>query len=156
MNYHRFLLPPLPLFHEKAIIDMNINMKQRLTFLRLIVAVISMVIEQAAIWAVWRWLLPELNIYLDVWVLIVIMAAWLIIGIFLFIAGTRALTIREVKGLSSMVGMEGKAHGQLSPDGMVKIKGELWSARSEEGNIGSGEKITVTGEDGLKLIVRKT
>jgi membrane-bound serine protease (ClpP class) len=54
-----------------------------------------------------------------------------------------------------MVGMDGKAHGELAPDGMVKIKGELWSARSEEGNIRHGEKITVTGEDGLKLIVRK-
>lgn len=129
-------------------------MKKRLTQLRLVAAVISMAAEQAAIYAVCQWLLPTWNIHLELWVVIMIMALWLAMGIFLFIVGTDILNKKEVPGLSSMVGLEGKAHGKLDPNGMVKIKGELWKARAESGTIEPGEKIVVTGEDGLKLIVR--
>jgi membrane-bound serine protease (ClpP class) len=54
-----------------------------------------------------------------------------------------------------MIGTRGKAVGKLAPEGMVKIKGELWGARTEEGDIETGEDILVIGEDGLKLLVRK-
>jgi len=130
-------------------------MQKRLTLSRLVVAIISMAAEQAAIWAVWRYLLPELGITLDVWILVVIMAGWLILGVWLFIFTTRILKQQATVGLPSMVGSRGKAAGRLAPEGMVKIRGELWSARSDEGDIESGENILVTGEDGLKLLVRK-
>ncbi len=55
----------------------------------------------------------------------------------------------------SMVGMSGRAAGPLSPEGMVNIRGELWKATSVEGNIKSGEEVTVVGEEGLKLKVRR-
>ncbi len=55
-----------------------------------------------------------------------------------------------------MVGAAGKAAGNLAPEGMVKIRGELWGAISEEDEIVAGESIIVTGEKGLKLLVRKT
>ena len=130
-------------------------MKNKYTLIRLILAVISMAIEQAAIWAVWRYLLPELDINLPVWVIAVIMVAWLIIGAGLYIVGTGTLKRKELPGLSSMVGVKGKAHSRLDPRGTVKIMGELWTAASENDVIESGEKIIVTGEEGLKLIVRK-
>jgi len=38
----------------------------KLTTVRLIVAVITMIAEQVAIWALWRFLLPRLNIRLSV------------------------------------------------------------------------------------------
>jgi len=38
---------------------------------------------------------------------------------------------------------------------MVKIKGELWKATSEGGVLDTGDEITVVGQDGLRLIVRK-
>ncbi len=130
-------------------------MKKQLTLQRLIVAVITMAAEQFAVWAVWRWLLPYYNIHLALWVLIVIMGAWFIAGILIFIAGTGALNQKEVIGLSSMVGVEGEAVGKLAPEGTVKIMGELWNARSQESTIEPGESIIVTGEDGLNLIVEK-
>jgi membrane-bound serine protease (ClpP class) len=58
-------------------------------------------------------------------------------------------------GLPSMVGMRGKAASDLSPGGMVRIKGELWAATAAEGNIKAGEEVEVSGEDGLKLIVSR-
>jgi membrane-bound serine protease (ClpP class) len=131
-------------------------MKKKLICGRLTLAVISMAAEQVAIWAVWRWLLPELGVTFAVWVVVAVMAAWLVTGGFLYISGTSALKIKEYAGLATMIGMSGKAVDRLAPDGMVKIKGELWNASTEDGIIETGENITVTGEDRLKLVVRKT
>jgi membrane-bound ClpP family serine protease len=130
-------------------------MNKKLTQTRLILAIVSMALEQVAIWAVWRWVLPEFGVDLNVGVLIGIMAAWGIIGTCIFIFTTRALKKQPTAGLPSMVGTVGKAAGNLTPEGMVKIHGELWGAVSEEGNIAAGEGIIVTGENGLKLLVRK-
>lgn len=130
-------------------------MHKRLTQTRLILAIFSMALEQVAVWAVWRWLLPEFGVNLHVGVLIGIMVGWGIIGALIFIFTTHALKKQVTAGLPSMVGMVGKAVSNLNPEGMVKIHGELWSAVSQEGNISTGEQIIVTGESGLKLLVRK-
>lgn len=130
-------------------------MNKRLTLTRLALAIISMALEQAAIWLIWRWVLPEFGIKLRVAVLITIMAAWAIIGTWLFIFTTRALEKQTPAGRPSMIGTAGTVTTRLSPEGMVRIKGELWSARSTEGDIGAGEDIVVTGEERLKLMVRK-
>lgn len=130
-------------------------MNKQLTQTRLILAIVSTVLEEIAVWAVWRWLLPEFNINLHVGVLIGIMVGWGIISICIFIFTTHALKKQAPAGLPSMVGAVGKAVGNLAPGGMVKIRGELWGAISEEGNIGAGEEIIVTGENGLKLLVRR-
>jgi membrane-bound ClpP family serine protease len=130
-------------------------MFERLTLARLVIAVVSMALEQVAIWAIWRWLLPQFDIHLHVGVLVGVMVVWGVFGTWLFIFVTRALKKQSTVGLPSMVGSTGRAADNLSPDGMVKIRGELWSAVSEEGNISAGENIVVTGEDGLKLLVRK-
>ena len=130
-------------------------MNKRLTLARLVLAVISMAAEQAGIWAVLYLLLPEMGVKVHIWVIMVVMAAWFIIGIWLFIIGTRMLSKQAITGLSSMIGQKGKAAVRLAPDGMVKIKGELWSAVSPDSAIEPGENVIVTGEDGLKLHVRK-
>jgi membrane-bound serine protease (ClpP class) len=130
-------------------------MKKKLTLQRLIAAIVSMIIEQAGLYAVWRWLLPYWGVNIDAWVVILAMALWLIIGAGLFMVGTRALGKKEVKGLSSMVGMAGTAQGPLNPSGTVKIHQELWNARVTDGAIESGADVIVTGEDGLNLVVSK-
>ena len=121
----------------------------------MILAIISTSVEETGIWAIWRFLLPEYDINLPVGVLIGIMVAWAVFGTWLFIFTTNALKKQPPAGLPSMVGTVGKASGTLAPEGMVKIRGELWKAMSEEGDIADGEKIEVTGENGLKLVVRK-
>jgi membrane-bound ClpP family serine protease len=128
---------------------------KRLTLVRLIIAIISMVLEQVAIWVIWRWLLPEFGVRLSFSVLIGVMIAWGIFGTWLFIFTTSALKKQAMVGFPSMVGAKGKAAGKLAPKGMVRIRGELWGATSVEGNIEAGEDIVVVSEDGLKLLVRK-
>lgn len=127
-----------------------------LTRARLALAIISTTCEEVAIYVIWRWLLPRFDIHLSFQVLIGIMVAWAAFSIWLFIFTTRTLRKQVPVGLPSMVGSKGKVAGKLSPEGMVRIKGELWGATSAEGDIDTGEEVLVVGEDGLKLSVRKT
>jgi membrane-bound ClpP family serine protease len=130
-------------------------MDKKLTTARLVLAIVSMVIEQGAIYVIWRWLLPEFGINLSVSVLIGVMAAWAVFGIWLFLFTTHTLRKQVPVGLPSMVGTKGKVSSRLVPEGLVRIKGELWVATSPEGDIDAGENIVVVGEDGLKLLVRR-
>ena len=129
---------------------------ENMTLARLVLAVISTLIEEAAIVVIWRWLLPEFDIHLSVPVLIGVMAAWLAFSIWLFVFTTITLKKQVTVGLPSMIGSRGKAACNFTPEGMVRIKGELWSATSKEENISTGDEILVVEEDGLKLFVEKT
>ena len=122
---------------------------------RLVLAIISTFLEEGAIFVIWRWALPRFGIELPLYVLIIIMVGWLVYAVVTFIVVTRALGKKAVIGLQTMIGSKGKVARPLVPEGMVRIKGELWGATSEEGQVDIGEEVIVVGEDGLKLIVRK-
>ena len=122
---------------------------------RLIIAIVSTVLEEAALAAGVLWGLPRLGIHIPLWVLIIVMAAWGAYTITTYRMGSRALRRKPVHGLMAMLGSEGKVVSPLVPDGMVRIKGELWMAKSAGERMDAGEQVTVVGQDGLKLIVRK-
>jgi membrane-bound serine protease (ClpP class) len=130
-------------------------MGSKFTVSRLILAVISTSLEEVAIWVIWRWLLPEFDIRLPLAVLIGVMVAWATFGVWLFIFTTLTLRKQAMVGLPSMVGTVGKVASRLSPEGQVRIKGELWGATSSEGDIEVGDEVAVIKEDGLKLFVRR-
>jgi membrane-bound serine protease (ClpP class) len=69
-------------------------------------------------------------------------------------AGIRAQRGRARMGRESLVGLEGVARTDLSPDGTVHVAGEMWTARAEGGRITEGERIQVVAVDGLRLRVR--
>jgi membrane-bound ClpP family serine protease len=127
---------------------------QRLTKARLVLAVTSSILEEIAIYAIWRWLLPGMGINWPVSVLIGMLVAWAVFSVVVFTVTTSILSRQKPTGLPSMVGMKGKATSEISPEGMVKIGSELWSAKTDSGKIPVGGEIEVVGEDGLKLIVR--
>lgn len=52
------------------------------------------------------------------------------------------------------MGLEGVARTDIKDDGMVYVRGEIWSAMSDE-LIKSGEKVRVEAVSGLKLKVRR-
>ena len=130
-------------------------MNKRLTTNRLILAVITTTLEEIAIYSIWRWALPEFDIYLPVSALIGMMVGWGIFSVSLFILTSRILKKQVPAGLPSMIGTRGRVTSSLSPEGMVRIKGELWAAKSNEGNLAIGDEVEVVGEDGLKLLVDK-
>jgi membrane-bound serine protease (ClpP class) len=55
-------------------------------------------------------------------------------------------------GVEALVGKRGVAVSDLSPDGQVKIDGELWQARSGDG-IDAGREVVVRKVEGLTLEV---
>ena len=122
---------------------------------RLIIAIVSTTLEEAALAVGVLWGLPKLGIHIPLWVLIIVMVAWGTYTVITYRMGSRALRKKPVNGLTAMVGSEGKVVSPLGPEGMVRIKGELWKAKSAGGEMDTGEKVTVVGQDGLKLIVRK-
>ena len=66
-----------------------------------------------------------------------------------------ALRSRHTKvttGSAGMIGLRGKAHTPIEPEGMVFVRGELWHARSGM-KIAKGESIRVVNLDGLILEV---
>nr|3WWV_A Chain A, Stomatin operon partner protein [Pyrococcus horikoshii OT3] len=57
-------------------------------------------------------------------------------------------------GKEEMIGLIGTVVEELNPEGMIKVRGELWKARSKfNGKIEKGEKVRVVDMDGLTLIV---
>jgi membrane-bound ClpP family serine protease len=130
-------------------------MQRRLTAARLIIAIVSTSLEELAIWVIWRWLLPDFGISLPWAVLVGVMIAWAAFSIWLFIFTTLVLRKQASAALPSMVGAVGKVASRLAPEGQVRIRGELWHATSNEGDIEAGEEVVVVSERGLKLLVRK-
>jgi len=62
---------------------------------------------------------------------------------------------RPVTGGDELIGMLGKTVTELSPRGQVRMRGEIWSARTMEGSIPSGVDVEVVERRGLLLIVKR-
>ena len=122
---------------------------------RLALAVVTTLAEEAIITFIFLVLLPELGYEAPFWLLAIIMLTWLLLSIFTYRMGTRALEKKKYAGLDSMIGETGTVEKGLAPEGFVKIWGELWRARSEGGDIGSGGEVVVVSQKKTKLIVRK-
>jgi len=122
---------------------------------RLILAIFSTLLEEAALVVIVLWGLPQLGIHIPMAGLIALMAAWGALSVFIYRMGSRALRRKLIVGLPDMVGSKGKVVSPLAPEGLVRIKGELWVAKSTGRGMDTGEEVTVVGQDGLKLIVRK-
>jgi membrane-bound serine protease (ClpP class) len=122
---------------------------------RLIIAIFTTLIEEAALAAIVLWGLPLLGINLHIGVLIALMAALAAYAITTYRLGSRALKRKPVVGLPGMVGARGKAVSDLAPEGTVMIRGELWESKAEGRRINAGVKVTVVGQEGLKLVVRR-
>ena len=122
---------------------------------RLIIAIITTALEEAAIAAVGFWLLPKIDVNLPLFVIILVMVAWAGFAVFTYRLGSRALRRKPEGGLADMLGMKGEVVKRLDPEGIIRIKGELWKAKSAGRKIETGEEVTVVGQRGLKLIVER-
>ena len=129
---------------------------EKMTGVRLILAVLSTLLEEAALVALVLWGLPQLGIRIPLPGLIALMLGLGALAVFTFRLVSQALRRKPMVGLPNMIGSKAKVIRLLAPEGMVRIKGELWEAISISGEIDAGEEVTAVGQDGLKLIVRKT
>jgi len=89
--------------------------------------------------------------------LYVILPAVIVTALFFVITFTLAFKAwkrKPVTGAEGIVGLEGIARSDIKDDGMVYVRGEIWSAFSDE-PIKSGEKVRVEAVSGLRLKVKK-
>jgi len=121
---------------------------------RLILAIVSTLLEEAAIVVIVLVGLPHLGIRIPLAGLIAVMVAWGSFSIFTYRMGSQALR-RKPEIVLPLISSKGKVVSPLAPDGFIRIKGELWQATSVGGNIDNGEEVIVVGQEGLKLIVDK-
>lgn len=98
--------------------------------------------------------------------LAMVVATTTLVGGFFAFGLTRALQLRRKRattGEEGLVGEEGEVATPLEPEGQVKLQGELWQARLQNGGGASGsggplvpgEKVVVVGRKGLTLLVRR-
>jgi membrane-bound ClpP family serine protease len=122
---------------------------------RLIIAVFSTLLWEAALAAIGLLGLPEIGIDIPLAGVIALMVALAAYSFFTYRVGSKALQRKRILGQPDMIGTRGRVVSPLTPDGTVKIHDELWEATSITGRIESNEEITVIGQNRLKLIVRK-
>lgn len=120
---------------------------------RLLVAIITNILDEAIIIALILWGLPRLGIHLPLYGLVLICVAFLVYAVGFYTVGSQILRKKPIPGFSNMVGTEGRAATRLSPRGFVIIGGELWEARTETGIVEKGEYVIVADQIGLKLVV---
>lgn len=89
---------------------------------------------------------------------IVVLMSAVVTGFFLVVVRatlrTRRLAVRT--GIPVLVGRVGIATSELTPEGTVRVDGEVWSAESEGEVIHAGESVTVLGASGVTLRVTRS
>ena len=115
--------------------------------------IFTSLLEQAVLVAAVLWGLPLIDINLPLWVLVpasIILQAY---NVFSYRKSIQILGAEPIPGMSNMLGTQGETVNPLTPDGLVKIRGELWAATAANGNIVNGRNVTVVEQSGLKLVV---
>jgi membrane-bound serine protease (ClpP class) len=95
------------------------------------------------------------SLEIDPWLIATVVIVFSAIFGIVVLAVIRAHKRPVSTGKEGLVGETGIAKTVLNPSGMVFIKGERWKANAEDVTIESGEEVTVTKVDGLKLTVNK-
>lgn len=122
---------------------------------RLIGAIVSTIIYEAALAALVLWGLPQAGVQIPPGGLAATMLALAGAAVWMYLRGSQALRRKPLVRLPSMIDSTAKAVTRLDPEGTVKIKGELWKAKRADGFIRAGEEVIVIEQHGLELIVRK-
>ncbi len=129
---------------------------------RLVIAIVTTLVYELALMALVLWGLPRLGIYIPAPGLAVLMLGLGVWAIVTYRKGTQALDKKVEPGFTTMIGSRAVVVKALKPAGvvkvkrgMVKIKGELWEARTSGEEVRPGEEVIVVGQEGLKLMVRR-
>ncbi len=97
--------------------------------------------------------LPRLRV--NPWLIAGVTAGTAALFLFALSAGVRAQRLRVPVGVQTLVGAEGVVQVDLNPSGIVLAGSESWSAVAEDAPIRAGERVIVSGVEGVKLIVRR-
>jgi membrane-bound serine protease (ClpP class) len=70
--------------------------------------------------------------------------------------GLKAQRLKPVTGIQGLMGAVGECIMPVDPLGTVSVHGEVWNAATRSGHINAGEKVRITGVNGLTLFVEAT
>jgi len=122
---------------------------------RLALAILATLAEEIAIVLIVLLVLPRFGFHMPLPGLIGLVAGVSVYAVISYRQASRALMKEPVAGFTTMVGSRGKVVSPLAPNGLIKIRDELWEATSAGRRIGAGEEVIVVGQAGLKLVVRR-
>jgi membrane-bound ClpP family serine protease len=122
---------------------------------RLAFAILATLAEEIAIILIVLLVLPRFGVHIPLPGLIGLVAGVSVYAVISYRQASRALMKEPLAGFTTMVGSRGKVIRPLAPDGLIKIRDELWEATSAGRRIDAGEEVIVVGQAGLKLVVRK-
>lgn len=89
------------------------------------------------------------------WVVLAIAGIFVLAFFFLVISkAAKAIRQPHATGMGSMVGETGVVVSPLTPEGMIKVRGEIWRARSQGGDLPKDQAVEIVAAEGLTLIVR--
>ena len=114
-----------------------------------------LVLDEALLVAIVLVVLWQMGVHLSPWIIttVVVLLAVLVFILYRVIV---SLTKREqVGGREGLIGLQGKVVRPLTPEGVIKTRGELWKAKCIDDSISTQEEVVVIGVEGLKLLVKR-
>lgn len=97
--------------------------------------------------------LPQFNIHIPLWGLVLLIVALAIVGYVSYRIGKPTFFLRLRVAPEAIIGHEGRVVRPLTPEGCVKVQGVLWKATCAEAELEAGDEVVVVGIYRLKLIV---
>lgn len=76
--------------------------------------------------------------------------------VFLLGAAVRGRNYPVISGNEALIGASGIATSDLNPNGLVRVRGEEWTANTDGATIQKGEQVKVVSIEGLRMKVEKT
>lgn len=124
--------------------------------IRLRLKVLVTLAEEIAIVLIVLLVLPRFGIRIPLPAFISLISGLVVWSVITYRLASRALEKKPLSGLSTMVGSKGRVVTPLAPEGLIKIKDELWEATTVGQRLKVGDEVVVAGQRGLKLVVRKS
>ena len=115
----------------------------------LVVLLDEIIVAAIVLFVLWR-----LGIHLPLWVFIAGAVALGASSLILYKLLAPVLNNKQVIGPEAMIGLEGEVVKPLTPEGVIKVRGELWKAYLAKTSISTDEEVIVVGIKGLTLLVR--
>ena len=81
---------------------------------RLIVAIVTSIVQAVVIVAVILWVLPRFDITIPIWGTVLILLAFATYAVTLYKVGSRTLVKKDLPGLTDMIGLNGQAVSLLT------------------------------------------
>jgi len=118
-------------------------------------SIIVSVLQAAAIAVLVIIVLPVFGINIPIWGTVSILTAYAVFAYIMYRISHPTVLFKPVTSPEAIIGREAVIEADLSPEGYVRVEGELWKAACTGGVLYKGDIVVVTGIEGLKLTVEK-